>query len=78
MHPSFHPQALAVAETTDFPSMAAPSQGLTLRPRLKWVQQDNDDWEAMYPHIQRLYIEQGRRLDDVISVMEREHDFRAT
>ena len=37
-----------------------------------------EDWQAMYPHIARLYIQQGRRLREVMVVMQEEYGFKAT
>ncbi|KAH8647657.1 Clr5 domain-containing protein [Xylariales sp. PMI_506] len=35
-------------------------------------------WLEMYPHIQRLYVHQGRKLRDVMMLMERDHNFVAS
>ncbi len=37
-----------------------------------------NDWAAMYPHIERLYMQERRQLRDVMGHMERTHGFKAT
>jgi aspartate oxidase len=41
-------------------------------------QNTKDRWLDMYPHIERLYIRERRKLRHVMSYMEREHHFIAS
>lgn len=36
------------------------------------------EWDAVYPHIQRMYVIERRKLRYVIDKLAREHDFKAT
>lgn len=37
-----------------------------------------DEWAAVYPLIEQLYVRERRRLRDVMTKMEEQHRFRAT
>ncbi|KAI1843169.1 hypothetical protein JX266_010696 [Neoarthrinium moseri] len=49
-------------------------RGASGRPRLHTIQ----EWEALYPVIRQLYVTERRKLSDVMTILERLHDFRAT
>lgn len=36
------------------------------------------EWDAMYPHIKRLYMTEHRRLREVVQLLRRDHGFSAT
>jgi len=38
----------------------------------------HDEWAAMYPEIERLYIRERRKLRHVVQVMQQKHGFKAT
>ena len=35
------------------------------------------EWAAVYPHIERLYLREGRKLRHVRAIMEEKHQFKA-
>jgi hypothetical protein len=37
-----------------------------------------DEWDAIKPTIQRLYLDEDRSLKQVMRIMARDHDFHAT
>ena len=37
-----------------------------------------DDWKRVKPFIKRLYVDEDRKLKEVMAIMEKEHDFKAT
>jgi hypothetical protein len=37
-----------------------------------------DEWAAVYPLIEHMYVRERRRLRDVMTRMEEQHGFRAT
>lgn len=41
-------------------------------------QYSEEEWNAMYPHIKRLYMAERRNLHEVVQLMRREHGFNAT
>jgi hypothetical protein len=36
------------------------------------------EWEAMYPIIRHMYITENRKLAEVMTTLERRHEFKAT
>lgn len=50
-----------------------------VRPRPQPVLMHSDqEWAAMYPDIERLYVRERRKLRYIIQFMEKEHRFKAT
>lgn len=45
-------------------------------PKLRWVSSP-EEWDAQREQITRLYVEDGMKLKDVMTIMEREHGFKA-
>jgi hypothetical protein len=43
----------------------------------KWPTSE-EDWEPHRARIRKLYLEEDRPLKEVMAIMEREHDFKAT
>jgi hypothetical protein len=37
-----------------------------------------DDWKRLKPFIKRLYVDEDRKLKEVMTIMEKEHGFKAT
>jgi hypothetical protein len=46
-------------------------------PSTKW-RISEADWEPYRARIKELYLEEDRSLKEVMAIMEREHDFKAT
>ncbi|KAK8055887.1 hypothetical protein PG993_001114 [Apiospora rasikravindrae] len=44
----------------------------------RWEHYGEETWHAMYPHIRRLYLEEGCKLDEVMKYMEVHFSFRPT
>jgi len=44
---------------------------------LKWATTD-EDWDTQRSLIKRLYLVEGKTLHEVMSIMEKEHNFKAT
>lgn len=40
-------------------------------------QHSEAEWAAVYPHIERLYLREGRKLRHVRAIMEEQHQFKA-
>jgi hypothetical protein len=36
------------------------------------------EWDTAYPHIERLYVQQRKKLRHVMEIMEEDYDFTAT
>jgi hypothetical protein len=51
--------------------------GATRRQYLN-LQHSEDEWTAMYPHLERKYVRERKRLRHVISEMQEIHGFKAT
>jgi hypothetical protein len=56
-------------ESTAFPVYAGPAPPAS--------NNDNDSWEHFRPTIQKLYIDENRRLTEVVRVMKTEYGFDA-
>lgn len=57
---------------------AGPPSKLSIAPpgREKWASKDN--WTRLRPTIKCLYVDEGRKLKDIMAIMEKEHGFKAT
>ncbi|KAK8088680.1 hypothetical protein PG997_003641 [Apiospora hydei] len=44
----------------------------------RWEHYGEETWHAMYPHIRRLYLDEDRKLDEVMKYMEAHFSFRPT
>mgnify|MGYP004716886111 CR=1 FL=1 len=42
------------------------------------VHHSDNEWEAVYPIIERLYVRERRKLRHVMEIMEEKHNFKAT
>ncbi len=66
-------QYAALAPCPDSPPEAwSTGEGLSVR------RHDKRDWAAMYPHIERLYVQERRKLQDVMKYMKDSYGFEAT
>ena len=44
----------------------------------RWEQYGEGTWRTMYPYIRRLYLDENRRLDEVMKHLETNFDFKPT
>lgn len=57
----------------------SPSPSVSTGPTKRELRQySEDEWDAVAPHIKRMYITERRHLHEVVQLMRRQHGFNAT
>jgi Clr5 domain len=53
------------------------ASGSIAPPTRQYKRNSTSQWEEQKPHIRKLYIDENKTLDEVVQMMELQHDFRA-